>query len=684
MKTLIQLFAFILITSLTFQLKAQCPGSSSCGLSEIYCSASVFNGMVCSNPMMANDIYPYPNLCFGVGVPNNLMWWSFIGEGGPLSISFLFDISDCTIPFGIQAGIFEGDCSGNTVWDCDASCNTSAFTLRGTTKSCETYYMWVDGCHGDVCDFMIEVSGNAGNTSLPRPLPLPVASAQPCLGITEFCFPGVTSGCDPVITWAVDGIPTGNIGDECIEVDFDNTSPHVICVVATLGNPFDPSGICDQEIACITVVPDSLPARQGRLMNICPEDQPFVWNGMRIDSSCVNPPCTVRVQEKSTGCIVDSIRQIKLLSPPDTGFAAVVACPDEDYVHWDGTIVGIETCDTVIYTKTIDGCDSIYHLFIERPILDVLWHIDVTTGELCPEVYIISACDSSTLDDVSYDLVWEVYGHGICDQTFYGDSCLTFIYNQNIMLNVLVGDSSFCDAHQFNAFYIWGDSPVLPEISGSEFICEGDSTLLTASGSFSTFIWEGDSISGHTFWVTDPGTYCVSAFRDSDSCWVEACFFVDQSSISISDSIISADDGSGSGSIELVLGGTHEPFEIVWANGDTSHILSNLSAGNYSVTIRNSLGCERTYVITVPMTTATQDSEVGKLLIFPNPNAGMFKLEDCQSCLVEIWDARGVQVLSVLPDNQWVDASILTGGVYWIKMTSDIGDWRVGKLVVTE
>ena len=171
------LFSFALL----IETNAQCPGSLECSGSQVFCAISTLNGFQCSNPDMPNTGFPLGSLCRGTGAPHNLNWWAFVGAGGPLNLTFNFDINHCVDGMGIQAGVFEGDCAGSRIWDCNAGCNVSTFTLSGVTVACEIYYVWVDGCNGDVCSYTMSVSGNGQPPRMQRPIPPPVQSGPICV-----------------------------------------------------------------------------------------------------------------------------------------------------------------------------------------------------------------------------------------------------------------------------------------------------------------------------------------------------------------------------------------------------------------------------------------------------------------------------------------------------------------------
>lgn len=57
--------------------------------------------------------------------------------------------------------------------------------------------------------------------------------------------------------------------------------------------------------------------------------------------------------------------------------------------------------------------------------------------------------------------------------------------------------------------------------------------------------------------------------------------------------------GEQDGLIELEINGGNGPFTYLWSNGETSPLLNNLPAGDYSYTVTDGMGCESINAITV-------------------------------------------------------------------------------------
>ncbi|MEO6691814.1 MAG: hypothetical protein ABIO44_05685, partial [Saprospiraceae bacterium] len=158
------LFIFFLNLCSFNLIQAQCaPASSeSCELSNVICSLDELNGYSCKNTEKSNSTGCKP-LCPSGGVPNNTSWWAFVTQGGNVCLNF--KISNCSINGdGIQIGLY-GDCNCNESIICNSTCNFVGINqLCGILSPCKTYYLYVDGCSGDVCDFEISIPiGGSGS-----------------------------------------------------------------------------------------------------------------------------------------------------------------------------------------------------------------------------------------------------------------------------------------------------------------------------------------------------------------------------------------------------------------------------------------------------------------------------------------------------------------------------------------
>lgn len=126
----------------------------------------------------------------------------------------------------------------------------------------------------------------------------------------------------------------------------------------------------------------------------------------------------------------------------------------------------------------------------------------------------------------------------------------------------------------------------------------------TASGGTGTilFEWSNDDTTP-TITGLAPGTYSVTA-TDENGCTqtasaVVASFSCAGFSVSITN-VVSVDcNGETTGGATATVSGGGEPWDFTWSNGVTDSVLSNVGAGNYSVTIENAGGCTDIASVTI-------------------------------------------------------------------------------------
>ncbi len=89
--------------------------------------------------------------------------------------------------------------------------------------------------------------------------------------------------------------------------------------------------------------------------------------------------------------------------------------------------------------------------------------------------------------------------------------------------------------------------------------------------------------------------------------------------IVITDTIITYDEKTDTGSIEILLEGGVPPYSYLWSTGDTSRILENVSSGDYSVTVTDSVGCDRTFDLSIDVGTSLEYVQQSEYALYPQP-----------------------------------------------------------------
>lgn len=177
-----------------------------------------------------------------------------------------------------------------------------------------------------------------------------------------------------------------------------------------------------------------------------------------------------------------------------------------------------------------------------------------------------------------------------------------------------------------------------PEISGSNFLCEGSSIQLTATGG-SAFVWS-NGITSNQNTITEPGIYTVTVTQNN--CSASTQTYITQhpsphTTISGNTQFCAGD----STSITATGGNSY-----LWNTGATTNSIVAHQSGNYSVTISDEHGCTATQSLTVTVLELPQITINGNTQLCMNDAS----LLTAHGANYYIWN-NGVEsaTLSVLP-----------------------------------
>lgn len=213
--------------------------------------------------------------------------------------------------------------------------------------------------------------------------------------------------------------------------------------------------------------------------------------------------------------------------------------------------------------------------------------IDLTVGSGTPPITYLWNTGATT-QDIS-NLAPGTYSVTVTD----GNSCLSTL---SATINAITGIS------------ITGT--ILNENCGDQ---EGeiDISLLGGNAPY-TFLWSNGMTTEDVTDLTQ-GSYTVTA-TDANGCQQNSTFqiinlvgnCIPNCNLSVTTSLLNDETcGNANGAIGLNISTTNAPYTILWNTGATTSQINNLSAGNYSVTVTDNIGCSTSQNFTITNQTGT-------------------------------------------------------------------------------
>ncbi len=578
------------------------PGPTSCDAVS-FCNGEI-NGY-CGQLGGTNVTWP-SSLCNGNGVPNNMEWLAFVAAYTTITITITpFNCPGVPGGFqGIQAGIYD-DCEtgpGAVVpGACQTACSTGPINLTSNNFIVgNVYYLFIDGCSGDMCEYVIDVTPFDA-TALPD-LVNPVAITGPtsmCAGATgiTYSIPEIFSAIDYVWTvpagWTVNQTLPGNE----VTIDFPNTTTSgQICVVAE-------NDCHDTDPLCITVNVAPIPPTND-IGYYC-EGESFIYDSN--GESYTNGSYSVVLNGASyQGC--DSTVLLNVIENPDvTNEIDIAICQGEDYFVC-GAPYELENTYTISCGPNFQGCDStiILNLFILEPSVDIAGG-GALGCDLTNPLYL----DGFNSEGDSF--LWTTSDGDICDDPTSpfiqvcaaGTYCLT----STIEMTTATQGTVSCTAQECVVVTSNSELPMTTSAS-TDIACNGETNgtaTITVSntgiGPF-TYNWVPNVSLTNTASGLTGGTYMVTVTADNGCSSVETIEIDEPAALVLSTTQTNGScDGSLNGTATVTPSGGTAGYSYAWCNGQTTEMATSLPVGQCCVTVTDASNC--TEEICVDITTPT-------------------------------------------------------------------------------
>lgn len=190
-------------------------------------------------------------------------------------------------------------------------------------------------------------------------------------------------------------------------------------------------------------------------------------------------------------------------------------------------------------------------------------------------------------------------------------------------------DTIICQGEEFVYEDVVYDETGVYEIlfeGGNEFGCDSTVRIDLTVGAIYRDSIQASICFGEEFVIgnnrlTETGNY-VSVLSSEFEC--DSTIFLNLkvgAELVIEDTLIMNDPGDGSGAIGVTAAGGFPPYSYSWSNGATSPLISNLTGGVYTLTVTDSIDCEKTFDFIVRDPTPTNEINLDGLTakVWPVP-----------------------------------------------------------------
>lgn len=522
---------------------------------------------------------------------HNMNFIAFIA--GTENLELEVRVSNCTINFGLEIGIFESfDCenfSPVTFCNTDVAPNSTASFINDVPLVVgQHYYLMMDGSAGDVCDWTFSVVNGSTEVS-----PLTTSGVVEPV-VTEICpdfdtrfnVTGTETGA-ALFRWTIDGVDATTTNQPAVDLRFPSDGTYEVCVIA--------ANVCDEAPPSCTTIDVRTVGSLSLIQQICMDDTLFV-----ADTFLTTPGDFDFTILLPNGC--DSLIDVSLEVLPQARQAIDInLCVGQEFfigvTPYSTTGVFI---DTILTTAQCDSIVTLDLFMIECEIIgSTSFRPPVCSGEASGQL-LFSVENGTPPFTFDYEniLVPSISGAGS-----------TNLLTNNIIDGVPIGE------YEINVRDNFGNDVVLFQtvtepgplvatatpttIGNFNLSCFGGADgQISASGQGGaapfTFTWS-NSQSGPIISALPAGPYTLSV-TDANGCIrTDSVFLAPPPAIDYT--VIFNDptcDGFETGSIELgaVSGGT-APYRMgLDANAqDTIFRFDDLPEGNYSVVLEDANGC---------------------------------------------------------------------------------------------
>ena len=219
--------------------------------------------------------------------------------------------------------------------------------------------------------------------------------------------------------------------------------------------------------------------------------------------------------------------------------------------------------------------------------------------------------------------------------------------------------------------------PTITASASDDLICINMEVTLTGGGG-EMYWWDNGVVDGEAYFPATIGTTTYTVIgTDENGCSNEASVDVEVVDMIVIDGVTTIETVGDDGEIAITVSGGAPAYTFDWDNDgtgdwDDDEDLTGLSAGDYTVLVKGTAGCESERTFTVKGQVGIDDLTADNVAVYPNPTTEFVNIEFTGTFQYELVAINGdILVAGSATDKEVLDLKEFADGVYFVNIKNE-------------
>ena len=219
--------------------------------------------------------------------------------------------------------------------------------------------------------------------------------------------------------------------------------------------------------------------------------------------------------------------------------------------------------------------------------------------------------------------------------------------------------------------------PTITASASDDPICINMEVTLTGGGG-EMYWWDNGVVDGEAYIPATIGTTTYTVIgTDENGCSNEASVDVEVVDMIVIDGVTTIETVGDDGEIEITISGGAPAYTFDWDNDGTGDFdddedLTGLSAGDYTVLVKGTAGCESERTFTVKGQVGIDDLTTENVAVYPNPTTEFINIEFTGTFQYELVAINGdILFAGSATDKEVLGLKDFADGVYFINVNNE-------------